>query len=113
MQAGSPPDVWLQLLERCASISSCQPTLIRDMGLQLAQQQQQVSTQQHLIDQLQQQNTQQQQLVSGQQHTIQQLQQDVQRQAAEAVELRGQMEGQVSELRGQVAQLVQALQHRG
>ena len=42
--------------------------------------------------------------MSTQAHDIQQLQQ----QAAEAVELRE----QVAELRGQVAQLMQALQHR-
>ena len=115
-QAGaSAPDVWLQLLERCASISSCQPALVRDLGLQLVQQrqqiqgmglrdaelQQQVSSGQHIITQLQQE-------ISGQQHIIQQLQQHDKKQAAETAELRG----QVAELRGQVAQLMQALQHR-
>ena len=108
-QAVQHPDVWLQLLERCASISSCHPALIRDLGLQLMEQQQEVSIQQHTIEELQQHNTQLQQQVSGQQHTIQQLQQHDQQRAAEAAELRE----QVTELRGQVAQLMQSLQHRG
>ena len=51
----SAPDVWLRLLERCASISSCQPALIRDLGLQLVEQQDVVTTQQHTITQVQQQ----------------------------------------------------------
>ena len=103
----SASDVWLQLLEHCASIFRRQPAMVRDLGLRLVEQQllHQVRTQQHTITQLQRQ-------VSAHEDINQQLQQQtsqLQQQAAEAVELRG----QVSELRGQVAQLMQALQHRG
>ena len=62
----SAPDVWLQLLERCASIPSCQPALIQDLGSDLVQQlegmhlrdperPQQASQRQRIITQLQQQ----------------------------------------------------------
>ena len=93
----SPPDVWLQLLECCATVSGGQPapwwlSVIGDLGLQLLQQQRQVSTQQETITQLQQQNTQQQLQISTQEYIIQQLQQhasQLQHSAAGAVELRG------------------------
>ena len=95
-QAGdSAPDVWLQLLERCARISSCQPALIRDLGLQLVEQQQ-------LVSSLQQQCAGQEQQMSLQQATNSLLQQ-------QGVELHG----RVAALEGQLAQLLEALQHRG
>ena len=34
----SPPDVWLQLLERCAAEPGCQPTAIRSLAQRLADQ---------------------------------------------------------------------------
>ena len=107
----SASDVWLQLLEHCASISSCQPALIRDLSLQLVQQQELVQAQQHTIEQLQQQvnsleqhNVEQQQQAGLQQDTLSQLQQ----QAAEAVELRE----RVALVEGRLAQVLQALQTR-
>ena len=117
-QAGySTPDVWLQLLEHCASISSCQPALIRDLGLQLVeqqqlgsslqeqcrqQQQQQIAQQQQVINQLQEANTQQQQRAALHHQQLAAV-----AAAATAVDLR------VAALEGQVAQLMQALQRDG
>ena len=37
MQAGSAPDVWLQLLERCAAEPGCQPAALRSLAQQLAE----------------------------------------------------------------------------
>lgn len=39
LQAGSPPDVWLKLLEQCAAEPSCQPTVLCSLARQLAEQQ--------------------------------------------------------------------------
>jgi hypothetical protein len=56
LQAGSAPDVWLQLLEHCVADSDCQPTALCSLALQLAGQrsrtaqlEQQVSKQQQQI----------------------------------------------------------------
>ena len=65
--------MWLQLLERCASISSCQPAVVQHLGLQLVKQQ----------------------------NEIQGLHLQVTHQRAEAVELRGQvaaLEGQLAQV---------------
>ena len=108
--------MWLQLLERLAKVSSCQPAVVRGLALQLAEQQEVVSNLQPPR--------------AGQQQVhmqvIGRLQQQISQQGAEMAELRGQLaelrgqqpaesaelRGQVAELRGQVAQLMQALQHR-
>ena len=92
---GSAPDVWLQLLEHCAGVSSCQPAVVRGLGMQLVEQQQLVNSLQQQVDTLQQQCTEQQQQIG--------------QQAAEAVELQGRM----AVLADQVAQLMQAMQHKG
>ena len=80
---GSAPDVWLQLLEHCASIRSCQPAVVRELGLQLVEQQQTVAVLKQQVSQLQ-------------------------HQALEAVELRGRM----ASIEGQLRQLVQAQQQK-
>lgn len=56
-EAGSPPDVWLQLLELCSADEGCQPGLFRSLGQQLAdqasvipEQQRQLSDQQQKLD---------------------------------------------------------------
>jgi len=73
MQAGpgQPPDVWLQLLERCAADSTCQGSIMRNHAQQLAQQQQ------HSAD-LQQQVTDLQQQLAGQQEHNMDLQEQLQ-----------------------------------
>ncbi len=38
LQADSAPDVWLQLLEHCAAEPDCQPTALRSLAQQLAEQ---------------------------------------------------------------------------
>ena len=49
LQAGSPPDVWLQLLERCAAEPGCQPMVLRNLAHQLAEQRQQIARLQELL----------------------------------------------------------------
>ena len=122
----SSPDVWLQLLERCASISSCHPTLMRNLHVQLVAQQQrasglqdQLEEQLHINEVLQQQasrlkqlRSEQEQQLGSQQENISRLQQKVtqlQHQTAGAVDL----QGRVDLLTQQMAHLMQALQNRG
>jgi uncharacterized coiled-coil protein SlyX len=38
LQVGPSPDVWLQLLERCAADPACHPTAMRGLAQQLAKQ---------------------------------------------------------------------------
>jgi hypothetical protein len=38
LQDGHVPDVWLQLLERCAADPNCQPTALRSLAHQLSDQ---------------------------------------------------------------------------
>ena len=45
VQDGPDPDVWLQLLERCAAEPNCQPTALRSLAQQLLAQQQQITAQ--------------------------------------------------------------------
>jgi len=71
---GQPPDVWLQLLERCAADSTCQRSIMRNHAQQLAQQQQQLSQQQLVNVDLQQQVTDLQQHLAGQQQHNMELQ---------------------------------------
>lgn len=42
--AGTPPDVWMQLLEQCAEDKAAQPAVMQFMLRQLKRQQQQVAT---------------------------------------------------------------------
>jgi hypothetical protein len=46
---GSNPEVWLQLLERCAFHLNCHPTIVRDLAQQLAQQRAMVVQQQQAL----------------------------------------------------------------
>lgn len=39
LQAGSPPDVWLQVLEECAADPNCQPIALRNAIATISQQQ--------------------------------------------------------------------------
>jgi hypothetical protein len=49
----TPPDVWLQLLERCAAEPGCHPTILRHLAQQQAEQRalaaQQLLAQQQLV----------------------------------------------------------------
>jgi hypothetical protein len=38
LQDGSAPDVWLQLLERCAADPTCQPAALHSLAQQLSEQ---------------------------------------------------------------------------
>ena len=49
LQATSAPDVWLQLLERCAADPDCQPTALRSLAEQLAEQKALTAQQQHQL----------------------------------------------------------------
>ncbi len=60
------PDVWLQLLERCAAESGCQPTILRTLAQQLEEQR-------ALTTQLRQQVSDQQQQMVGLQGQLQEL----------------------------------------
>jgi hypothetical protein len=88
LQDGSAPDVWLQLLERCAAEPDCQPAALRGLGQQLAEQRALTTT-------LQQRVCAQEQL-SAQQQT-----------AAEQV---AGLQGQLQELHAAVQQLLHPLQ---
>jgi uncharacterized coiled-coil protein SlyX len=46
LQVGPLPNVWLQLLERCAADPACQPTALRSLAQQLAEQRALTSSQQ-------------------------------------------------------------------
>jgi uncharacterized protein involved in exopolysaccharide biosynthesis len=81
--AGSPPDVWVQLLERCAADQAAQPAVISSVVQQLHQQREQVI-------QLQQQHT-----------------QDLEAARAEAAELRGQVQTLQEQLQEVLAALKQ------
>ena len=126
-QAGdAAPDVWLQLLEHCANIKSCQPTIMLNLveqqqlvaRLQLlsSNMQQQVDTLQVQCCRQQQQMLQQQEQMLRQQQVIDQLQEantqqqqevnQLQQHVADAVEQR------VVALEAQLAQVLQTLQRR-
>jgi uncharacterized protein involved in exopolysaccharide biosynthesis len=82
--AGAPPDVWVQLLEKCAADQAAQPAVIISVVQQLQEQREQVT-------QLQQQHT-----------------EDLAAARAEAAELRGQMQA----LAGQLQQVMTALRQQ-
>ena len=97
MQAGSPPDVWLQLLERCvAADRGCQATALRSLAQQLTEQRALSARQQ-------------QQLAAQQQVAVEQ--------EAQIVALKGQLQqlaaeqgARITALEGQLQQLLQRLQ---
>jgi hypothetical protein len=93
----SPPDVWLQLLVRCAAAPSCQSTAVRSLAQQLAehraltaQQQQQLAEQRALT-------TQEQQQIAG-------LHQHLSAQQRHAAEQLAGLQGQISAQRQLVIQ---------
>ena len=72
-QDDNSPPVWLQLLQRCAGVSSCQPTLIHGLVPHVVEPLQ-VCWQHQVVCGLQQQTAKQEQQISLQQATISQLQ---------------------------------------
>jgi hypothetical protein len=85
LQAGSAPDVWLQLLLRCAAEPGCASSVLRSLAHQLAEARttsaqqlaeqraltaQQLAELRGLVSQQQQQVTAQQQMIAGQQQQI-------------------------------------------
>jgi len=78
LQAGQPPDVWLQLLERCAEDKACMPSIIQgypqqqqdvtDLQQQLTLTQQDNARLQQQVTYLQQQLASRQQAQAQQQH---------------------------------------------
>ena len=70
--------MWLQLLQHCGNISSCQPAVVKILAGQLVEQQQ-------LVSRLQQRDRSQQQQIQQLQQQVSQLQQ----QAVEAAGLQG------------------------
>jgi hypothetical protein len=112
LQAGTAPDVWLQLLERCAADSVCQTTVLRSLAQQLAEQraltqaqQQQVWVhEQHIVQQHQQISGLQWHVSTQQQHTMVLHQQLVAQQQVAA-----QQAAQIADLQQQLQQVLQHL----
>ena len=131
-QAGSPPDVWLQLLERCAATDpGCQPAALRSLAQQLAEQraltagqiaglQAQLSCEQQRAEALQQQHVAAQQLIAGmyvqltdqQQHNLVLRQQHAasQQQLSAQQQTIAEQGARITALEGQLQQLLQRLQ---
>jgi hypothetical protein len=101
LQADPAPDVWLQLLELCASDPDCQPTALRSLARQLADQQL-LTTQQRVL------NAQQQQQIAGLQDQLSAQQRVVAEQGMQHRALVASLEGQLHEVR---AELQQRRQH--
>jgi hypothetical protein len=102
LQADPAPDVCLQLLELCASDPDCQPTALRSMAQQLAEQQL-LTTQQRVL------NAHQQQQIAGLQDQLSAQQRIVAEQGMQHRTLVASLESQLQELR---AELQQLRQHR-
>jgi hypothetical protein len=66
LQEGPDPDVWLQLLERCAADPNWQPTALRSVAQLLAEQKALTAQQQQQMQVQQQQLSAQRQVVEGQ-----------------------------------------------
>ncbi len=77
LQANTGPDVWLQLLEYCATDPDCQPTALRSLAQQLAEQRafsaQRLAKQRVVNTRLQRQVLDQQQHIAGLQKQMQEL----------------------------------------
>jgi hypothetical protein len=112
LQAGSSPDVWLQLLEQCAADGNCQPTVMRSLARQLAEQraltlteQQRVCAhQQHIAHQHQQIASLQWQVSTQHQHTM-----VLQQQLAAQQQFAAQQAAQIAALQQQLQQVLQHL----
>lgn len=74
LQAGSGGDVWLQLLERCAADPDCQPTAMRSLAQQLAEQSALTARYEQQLSAQQQHMSAQEQLIAAQQQQIAGLQ---------------------------------------
>ena len=126
LQEGSASDVWLQLLERCAAEAECQPTAVRSLAQQLAEQkaltarhEHQLSTQQQQLLVQEQQIADLQEQLSAQQLAEQrtlttQLQQQVSDQQQGMLEQEQQiagLQGRLQELHAAVQQLMLSQQH--
>jgi DNA anti-recombination protein RmuC len=121
--ASAPPNVWLQLLEQCATIHDCHPSILHTLAQQLAEQrarttqlEQQVSDQQQAavvrqqhIASLQEQASNQQQLVAALQQQVASMQQQQQQQQQQRVMAQEQLiavqQLQISGLQGQLQDL--------
>lgn len=109
LQAPLAPDVWLQLLECCAADPDCQPSALRSLAQQLADQR--VLTKQHAAQLSEQRalNAQQQQQIAGLQDQLSAQEQLVAEQGMQYRALVAGLEGQLRELR---AELQELRQHR-
>jgi predicted transcriptional regulator len=116
LQDGSPPDVWLQLLERCAKDPTCQPKTVRILAQQLAEQrsltvqlQDRLAAQEQLVsDQQQQMSDQKQRVLTQEQLNAEQQQQVAAQQQQIAVQQQqiAGLQGQLQELHAAVQQLL-------
>ena len=97
LQAGSAPDVWLQLLEECAGDPNCQPTVLRGLAQQLAEQRALTA---------QQQTAQQQEMSNAQQQLAEQAATTAQ-QLAELRAIVAQQQEQIAAQQQQIAMLLQ------
>ena len=117
LQKGQEPDVWLQLLERCAAEDpTCQPTALRSLAQQLAEQRvlyaRQLAEQRALTAQQQQQLAAQHQLITAQQQQLVIQQQQLSSQQEVMTEQGAQFAAQQGQLQGMQAQLQELLQRQ-
>jgi len=109
---GEPPDVWLQLLERCAADSDCQPAIIRNLAQQLLEREainsQQQEQEQQLTD-LQQQLAEQEHINSQQQQDLADLRQQLVEQQQLNAALQEQVAGHGAQLQALEAKFQQLL----
>jgi hypothetical protein len=95
VQDGSIPDVWLQLLERCAADPECQPTTLRSLAQQLSKQRTQ--SEQQLAELRA--------VVAHQQQQIAHLQQQQMQQLSACQQVAAAQDARFAALEGQLQQL--------
>jgi septal ring factor EnvC (AmiA/AmiB activator) len=117
--AGSPPDIWVQLLERCAAEQAAQPAVFGSVVRELQQQREQAAQQAAQLQEQQEQAaqlaTQLQQQVTQQAVQLQQQEQELEATravaAAAAAEAAG-LQGRVQALEGQLQEVLAALRRQ-
>jgi hypothetical protein len=126
LQEGDASDVWLQLLERCAAEPDCQPTALRSLAQQLAEQRALTAQHGHQLPIQQKKLLAQEQQIAGLQEQLSaqqlseertlttQLQQQVSDQQQRMLEQEQQiagLQGRLQELHAAVQQLMLSQQH--
>jgi hypothetical protein len=111
LQENSAPDVWLQLLLRCATEPECKQEVLRELAHELTDHKSLTLHQQQQLSAQQPQLAAQEQLVAAQQRQITGLQEQLSAQQQAASEQMAGLQGQLQELHAAVQQLLLHRQH--